>query len=672
LRQPFFSDTQSGQVVPIRLKRDGQESTVDWVYPGFTFTQFRARLNNEWLLAYVFWFVGTFTLLFLRPKDQRWRLLVIFNFVTALCLAGGGRIARWHIWEGAIKLGALIWLCVPVYLHLHWVFPKPLASIPTPFWAAAYFVGGILAIAEVFQLLPSRLFFWGVLLATGGSLVLLLLHFVFQPKKRRETGIIITAAILAFLPTIGVGISSLLGFILPGSAGLALLALPVLPLAYLYVATRRQLGDLELRANRLISLYIFLILLITVSSILVPLVHASFPRSGMGISLMAVLLTAIMAIIGFMPFQRLIERYLLAMPLPPTHLLETYATQITTSLDLKHLIWLLQEQILPSLLVRQAVLLKLDEGGRGTLLGAMGVDDAQLPTHDDLPKLLAQKRRTLRTNEPLVACCPWVRVILLLKIEDQTVGLWLLGRRDPNDFYAQTEIATLQAIANQTAIALTNIEMAKQLHTLHQASIDRQESERSEIARDLHDVVLNQLAVLYGSAQHEDPSHFEDNYHLTTQKVRQIIQGLRPPLLAYGLRPALQQLIYDLTERDKKGLLWELDLSEENIRYDPSAEQHLLRIVQQACENVLRHAEADTIFVTSRLFPTKVELIIADDGVGFESDDVVDLSHLLTNGHFGVVGMLERAAIIGATVQIDSKPQRGTSVHVIWQASKTE
>lgn len=694
LRLPIFTDEQPGQIVQLRIQREKQKLALDWIYPGFTWAEFRERLISEWLLAYAFWFAGTLTLLFLRPKDERWWLLAAFNFLTAICLAGGSAVPRWRAWNGAVKVISLTWLCMPIYLHLHWVFPRPLGKIPTSFWRLFYLVACILAVTEYFRFLPVTMFWVGFLLAVIGSILLLVLHFLLQSDKRREIGLLIVAVSLSILPTIGVGIVRLFN-ILPVNAGLVFLALPIWPLAYFYAAAYRQLGDLERRANRLISLYIFLILLGTIALILVPLVHSqiSEPGTAIAVNLIAILLAVLLTAIGFTPFQRLVERYLLGMPLPPTHLLESYATQITTSLELKHLLSLLQEQIFPSLMVRQAVLLQLDEDGRCTLLGKMGVDDDQLPSHDDLSELLEQKGRTRRTSEPLVACCPWVSVILPLQIEQKTIGLWLLGRRDPDDFYAQTEIITLQAIANQSAIALTNIAQAEQLRTLHQTSIDRQESERREIAHELHDVVLNQLAVLKTSAQHQEPSRFEDNYHITTQKVRQIIKGLRPPLLTYGLRPALQQLIYDLTERDEKyplseveqdeesqlweadlseeRLLWEVDLSEENFRYDSSVEQHLFRIVQQACENALRHGQAYNIFVTGSFTPTKIELIVADDGIGFERDAVFDLNHLLSHGHFGLVGMLERAEIIGATLKIESKPNDGTSVHVTWSAPKS-
>jgi GAF domain-containing protein len=83
------------------------------------------------------------------------------------------------------------------------------------------------------------------------------------------------------------------------------------------------------------------------------------------------------------------------------------------------------------------------------------------------------------------------------RIGGKLIGIWLLGRRDPDDFYAQSEISVLQTISNQTAIALNNIAHAELLHALYQADIERQEKERAALARGLHDEVLNQLAVLF-------------------------------------------------------------------------------------------------------------------------------------------------------------------------------
>ena len=674
LYQPFLVEMPPGQPIPLRIRRGEQEISLDWIYPGFTTREFLGRLNSPWWLAYIFWLIGSATWLFLRPKDERWRLLVAFNFVTAIALSGESQLSRWQVWGGAIKLASLTWVCMLVYLHLHTIFPQPLWNVPTWFWLIAYLIVGMLVVAELFRFLPPSLFLWGVLLGGGGTLLLLALHFWYQPNKRRDMILIIAAAMLALLPTISAGVIGLFA-VVPALAGLLLLALPIWPLAYFYVAARRQLvGELELRANRLISLYAFLILLGTLVLILVPLLHTWWATRPLWVTLATVLFTSLLSVIGFARFERYFERRVLGIPWPPEHLLASYGSQITTSLDVQSLLSLLHRQILPSLLVRQAVLLEINDRERCRVLGAMGLDEHSLPTDEHLPKLREQigsSRSPFASHANVVPHQAWVRVILPLQIGAETIGLWLLGRRDPDDCYAQSEVTTLQTIANYTAIALTNITQAKRLRTLHQTSIERDESERHRLSLELHDVVLNELAELHGSVEREVGSRFEQNYRLLRQHIRQIIKGLRPPLLSYGLEPALEQLIDDLSERQNGfgGPLFELDLDldSQNIRYDQSVEQHLFRIVQQACENALRHANADTIWVTGQFAPTEVELMVADDGIGFQTDEVLDFTYLLTHQHYGIVSMWERAELIGAMMQIESAPNRGTSINITWQ-----
>ena len=140
--QPFFVKMPPGQVISLRVQRGEREMSLEWVYPGFTTREFSRRLNSPWWLAYIFWLIGTATWLFLRPKNERWRLLVAFNFVTAIALSGENLLSRWHVWGGAIKLVSLTWVCMLVYLHLHTIFPQRLWNVPTWFWRIAYFVVG--------------------------------------------------------------------------------------------------------------------------------------------------------------------------------------------------------------------------------------------------------------------------------------------------------------------------------------------------------------------------------------------------------------------------------------------------------------------------------------------------------------------------------------------------
>jgi len=258
-------------------------------------------------------------------------------------------------------------------------------------------------------------------------------------------------------------------------------------------------------------------------------------------------------------------------------------------------------------------------------------------------------------------------VVLPLHVKGKLIGLWLLGRRDPDDFYAQTEISVLRSIANQTAIALVNITQAEQLHALYQADIERHEQERANLALDLHDEVLNQLAGISMKMDAKTAPEFEGEFQTVTTQLRQVIQGLRPAMLNYGLVPALEDLADQLSARAGYALGIKADITTSCDRYDPRVEAHLYRIVQQACENALRHAQASAIRVRGRCNPEGVRLIVEDDGIGFSDPDQLDFNQLLAGKHYGLANMFERAALIGAELRIDSAPGEGTKVSVGWE-----
>jgi signal transduction histidine kinase len=121
----------------------------------------------------------------------------------------------------------------------------------------------------------------------------------------------------------------------------------------------------------------------------------------------------------------------------------------------------------------------------------------------------------------------------------------------------------------------------------------------------------------------------------------------------------------DLNERTPAGTLIRVELSEDHIRYGEREEGHLFRIVQEASENALRHADADLIRITGVLEPGRIDLMVEDDGAGFEVTDGIEFASLLANRHYGLVTMYERAALIGATLQVHSQLGAGTVVHVV-------
>lgn len=674
LRQIVLADVRPGDVVPLVVQRNSQTFTLRWAVPGFNRGEFLYRLTGQWWLALLFWVAGETILLLVRPRDARWRLLIAFNLVTALWL-GASVVSRWHLWESAVVIRVTMWLWVPIYWHLHWVFPKPLGRVPAPVWWFIYLAALTMAGAEWLQLTPTSLYALGFVLALAGALGLLLAHYIRQPDERHNTTLLLAAGILAVVPPVILIVLYVSLNITGILAGIAFLFLPLLPLGYFYAAYHRQLGGAELRATRLIAYYLFLLLLGLIFAILVPTLATAlnFPGEETIIAFGAAALAVLLSLVGFTPFQKLVERRLLRIPLPAPRLTEAFASRITTSLDLPSLTRLLTHEVLPSLLVRQSALLHFESPGRAEVLYQNDVDNAQLPAEADIPHLLAgvghYRLPPEMTGEPQIY--PWVRLALPLRLGDQLIGLWLLGRRDPDDFYSQEEVPLFQTLANQTAIAPSNILQAEHLRALYRANIDQAEAERTHLARELHDDVLHRLAELKTGPESSafSPKIFEE-LDAVIARVRQTLGGLRPALLDYGLRPALEQLADDVADRAGEALKVRVDVPPSEARYDLPVEQHLFRIAQEACENVRLHACARTLRLQGWLDERDVDLTIEDDGEGFTLGESAGLSGLLAElirqKHYGLAGMVERAALVGAELSIDSAPGRGTRVRVHW------
>src|SRR5258706_4459281 len=198
LRKVIFPIAESGQVVSLLIKRNGHEMSIPWKVTGSNTAEIVDLVFSEGWLAFFFWFAGTITLLNLRPKDQRWYLIIAFNYLTALLLAFGSGVSFYHIWGSAILLRMVVWWCVPVYLHLHWIFPHPFRNLPKTLLWVGYLSALFLAIAEWFQLLPHGLFYIGFLVAFGGSIVLLLAHAIIQPNARHDLRLLLVLSLISF------------------------------------------------------------------------------------------------------------------------------------------------------------------------------------------------------------------------------------------------------------------------------------------------------------------------------------------------------------------------------------------------------------------------------------------------------------------------------------------
>lgn len=669
LQMPLPITNQQGQVIPLLVEGAQGVKSLAWTQAGFTSAEFFARLLNTWFLSFVFWLAGTATLLLVRPKNERWALLIAFYYVTAIWLIAGS-LSPTHLLASPLVLRAGIWLSLPIYLHLHWNFPRPLKNVSTKWWIAFYVVPGGLAALQWLGLLPDSAYVAPFALAIFGSALMLLYRFTFRVGERREIGLLFLAVVIAFVPALIIAFASAQQELSSASAGY-LISLLTIPGAYFYVVYRRQLGGSELRANRLISLYLFLILILTLAVAVLPLFSGQLENkesAGASILLTGVA-AALLSVFGFPLFQRFVERRLLHISRPPESLVQAFAGRLSTSFTGEHLVNILQKEVLPSLLIRQSALVSYENAKeRGQAVYLQGLKSSELPS-DKLQKRWVEQFSRLADQSVTPQEDGWVRLAVPLRVGQQTLGLWLLGRKDPDDYYSYAERSLLESLASQMAIALVNISQAHSLRALYQVDIERQEEERVHLARELHDDVLHQLNELVIEVGDQvQTKDFDQKHHELDDRIRAMIHGLRPPMLSYGLYHALHELVDDLAEKATTKAKLELSLPASETRYETRVEQHVYRIVQQACENALAHGKAKRIFISGQCDPKSIELLVEDDGRGFSLDGGTELAQLLTSRHFGLAGMNERAALISAQLEIESVAGKGTRIHLHWRA----
>ena len=200
-----------------------------------------------------------------------------------------------------------------------------------------------------------------------------------------------------------------------------------------------------------------------------------------------------------------------------------------------------------------------------------------------------------------------------------------------------------------------------------------QEDERKRLARELHDDTVQSLIALKQRVQaarrkaKSDPSaldaqlaELQDMLETTLGEVRRFSRALRPIYLEeVGLVTALEALARDTSRGDFRATF---ELKGEPRRFAPDTELALYRIAQEALSNVVKHAGAASAHVTAEFAPNDLVLHVQDDGAGFGVPERAGA--LVSAGHYGLMGMHERAQLIGARLAIRSGPGEGTTVEV--------
>jgi PAS domain S-box-containing protein len=172
-------------------------------------------------------------------------------------------------------------------------------------------------------------------------------------------------------------------------------------------------------------------------------------------------------------FQQALSRLAYGTAHDPDDILRVFARQIPSALRRDVLIELITKEITPTLLIRQSFLCLFTEDAL-EIVYAEGLSDKPLPERkDQVMRLLTGAGRYRPTYPNQDEPNDWIRLVLPLVTRDETIGAWLLGRRDPEDFYPRNDIDLLQTLTNQIAPVIENIRLYEALQE-HADSLARQ------------------------------------------------------------------------------------------------------------------------------------------------------------------------------------------------------
>ncbi|HXK43323.1 MAG TPA: two-component regulator propeller domain-containing protein, partial [Anaerolineae bacterium] len=245
-------------------------------------------------------------------------------------------------------------------------------------------------------------------------------------------------------------------------------------------------------------------------------------------------------------------------------------------------------------------------------------------------------------------------------------------RRDGGEFPVRMSAAPERAPGRKLAIVVVEDITAEKAWRSEEEAIAE---ERRRIAREIHDGLAQDLVSLRMKARlwhqlvdeapqqmHAEIDALRDLLSNNIREVRRAIFALRPVALdELGFYPALRQFVTELGEQNQ--LRIDLSVVGPPERLPSTLEPVLFRIIQEALNNVVRHARAGTAEVELRLDePDVVCLCVRDDGVGFDPSTVEQAA---LRGHLGLKQMRERVARLRGTLTLHSAPGRGTEICVV-------
>lgn len=376
-------------------------------------------------------------------------------------------------------------------------------------------------------------------------------------------------------------------------------------------------------------------------------------------------------------------------------ILNNIALTLNLTRDLKHILMVTLKQILKALRLKGGAVFLIDRDEKAARLqvsyGLPEEDPAQngeVIFKDTLLMNHLIKQKTQLKPEPAFPCfqvhykrkngkpCRWLSCFLIM-FKGRAVGFFGLdipASRKPNP----SEIHLLGSLGNYLGGTIENAQLTEmirlnrqELRKLTEKLFQSQEEERRRIARELHDEAgqaltainlrLERLEARVVSSDGRLKTDIEEIRKVvirTSSEIRRLSTRLHPPLLSdLGLEPALK--LYFEEVKKHSNLAVEFRIVGFDQRLEADTETVLYRFSQEALTNTLRHARAEHFRLSIIKSYPNIIFLAEDDGIGFDRN-IVGSDHR----SLGLLGMRERASLLGGTFKLRSKSGEGTRIRI--------
>ncbi|MEM8532513.1 MAG: ATP-binding protein [Chloroflexota bacterium] len=696
----------------LQIERDGRPMTIDLqaIAPAPLIVLER---TTALLAALTFWLLSLVFLLF-KTRDARSLLFFIFCQISITILVTGQLSSFEPYWVSQLyKIS--IWWFVPIVVHLHMYFPTTLPWSQKWFLIALYGVatsGSLLTVwfdstiqpVSILNLYDARnLWFVGGLVIVVGLLVRTYL-LNRTPDMRRQIGLVVLGGIVAFVPLFSFYLIPILIFdrlLLPYQT--AFLFLIILPLTYGYAILGYQLIHLDRYVSRsAVSVLVatllgglYLMMHIALEGV-VTTQHLSHPLINLVIvlvfSLIAPILYRRLLIFvnhllygGWYDYRSVVQRMtnmLDQRPEDATSLAQMLVHGIQTTMHIDHVRLLLADQHGHLVIEGSSLTCDIQSTTSRKAIPITSVVYHYFQTNPhpvstfELEDMLTSDKLSL--DEQKMIANDEFKLWVPMYASQQLIGLWMLGPKRGSEGFDVNDLDILNVVVQQTSVVIQNKLLINELHKradeqqqLHQQVLKAREEERKRLARELHDEIIQALVGLnyylstlrgHGDIKVQSQGlQLQSDVKVILNDVRRICTELRPPAIDnLGLVAAVRSQLRTMACHSDVQIVSHLQEDTKQTLSEDAA-ICIYRVLQEALSNIQKHAHANYIEIWLTIRDDMVELIVEDNGHGFDVPS--NLNHLLQHAHFGLLGVQERLHLLHGTLQVQSQPNHGTRLH---------